>query len=404
MAIFNTKLLICVIAGLVAIAATLAEMKKTQAERDAALAQQLVQQQVTAPSGIDWKDIDARNKAMAKAQREGLITPTNTAKSLVTRCRNSPGKERTTPVNTTLKTFRNLLILLALGAPLTFGAGAGGYDFAGSITGAASGLVVNQEPMFKPIGDGIFASLTVVMLIVCGKRIIFSTSHAEYHAGLAYLKSFLGHWLVGWTCLAFYDVPLWGDMSIHQVIPMMASFLAGKINTAIVDTMMADMSTVIAGMPMPALFSPAELYTYAMVMLQSMVMEAVLVLASSFAFVALGVGTLFGPILISGIIVPWLRPWFFSWINFTLKFAMFAVAAAAQAFVWATAADNFILNFVKGNYTLAHLLTSLVGLGIITIGAVWGLLSTGHLVNDLFGGSAHGHGGIGVIGALKGLF
>jgi hypothetical protein len=139
-------------------------------------------------------------------------------------------------------------------------------------------------------------------------------------------------------------------------------------------------------------------------MLQSMVMEAVLVLASSFSFVALGVGTLFGPILISVIIVPWLRHWFFSWINFSVKFGMFAVVAAAQAFVWATAADSFIINFVAGNYTLAHLLTSLVGLGIITLGAILGLLSTGSLVNDLFGGSAHGGGSIGVIGALKALF
>jgi hypothetical protein len=302
-------------------------------------------------------------------------------------------------VNT--KTIRNLLLLLTLGAPFALGAG---YDFAGSITGAAANLVINEEPIFKPVGDTIFASLTVVMIVVCGKKIIFSTSDAEYHAGLAYLKSFLGHWLVGWTCLAFYDVPLWGGMSIHQVIPMIATFLANKINLAIVDTTVTDMQTVISGMPMPALFAPAEVFTYGMVMLQSMVMEAVLVLASSFSFVALGVGTLFGPILISVIIVPWLRHWFFSWINFSVKFGMFAVVAAAQAFVWATAADSFIINFVAGNYTLAHLLTSLVGLGIITLGAILGLLSTGSLVNDLFGGSAHGGGNIGVIGALKALF
>jgi hypothetical protein len=83
---------------------------------------------------------------------------------------------------------------------------------------------------------------------------------------------------------------------------------------------------------------------------------------------------------------------------------MFAVVAAVQALVWATAADGFIVNFVAGNYTLAHLLTSLVGLGIITVGAVLGLLSTGSIVNDLFSGSAHGGGGLGVIGLLKGLF
>ena len=299
-----------------------------------------------------------------------------------------------------LKRFRNLILLTLFGTPLF----AAGFDYTGTITGAASNLVTNYEPLFKPYGDTIFASLTVVMIVVCGKKIIFATSHAEYHAGLAYTKSFLGHWLVGWTCLSFYDVPLWGGMSIHQVIPMISAFLAGKINNAIVDTMMSDMTQVITQMPLPAVFAPAEIFAYFMVMVQSMVMEAVLVLASSFGFVALGVGTLFGPILIAGIIVPWMRHWFFGWLGFTLKFSMFSVAAAAQAFIWATAADTFILTFIAGDFSLAHLLTSFVGLGIITLGSVLGLLSTGSIVNDLFGGSAHGSGSIGVIGAIKALF
>ncbi len=125
------------------------------------------------------------------------------------------------------------------------------------------------------------------------------------------------------------------------------------------------------------LFAPAEIFTYIGVMVLSIVLEAVLVLASSFSFVALGVGTLLGPILISFIIVPWLRHWFFSWINFSVKFGMFAVVAAAQAFIWATAADNFINTFVAGNYSLAHMLTSIAGLGIITLGAVLGFSRLG---------------------------
>jgi hypothetical protein len=299
------------------------------------------------------------------------------------------------------KTIRNFFLLLLLGAPFSFGAG---FDFAGTITGAAANLVTNYDPIFKPVGDEIFTTITIVMIIVCGKKVIFSTSRYEYEAGLAYTKSFVGHWLVGWTCLAFYDFPLWGGMSIHQVIPMIASFLAAKINTAIVDTTMADMTKAISGMSLPSVFAPGEMVAYIGVMVLSIVLEAVLVLASSFSFVALGVGTLLGPILISFIIVPWLRHWFFSWINFSVKFGMFAVVAAAQSFIWATAADNFINTFIAGDYSLAHMLTSIAGLGIITLGAVLGLLSTGALVNDLFGGSAHGGGSLGVLGFLKALF
>jgi type IV secretory pathway VirB6-like protein len=128
------------------------------------------------------------------------------------------------------------------------------------------------------------------------------------------------------------------------------------------------------------------------------------VLASSFGFIALGVGTLFGPLLIPWILVPQVRHYFYGWINFSLKFAMYAVVAAAQAFIWATATDKFVMTAIAGDFSLKHLLNSLVGLGILTLGSVLGLLSTGSLVNDLFSGSAHGGGGIGVLAAIKGLF
>jgi Ni/Co efflux regulator RcnB len=78
MSLVNTKLLICVLAGVVAIAATLAQMQKTQTEHDAALMRQPAQQQVG--SGIDWQEVDKRNKAMAKGQQH-IVAPTKTAKS-----------------------------------------------------------------------------------------------------------------------------------------------------------------------------------------------------------------------------------------------------------------------------------------------------------------------------------
>jgi len=80
MSLMNTKLLICVLAGLVAIAATLAQMEKTQAEHDAVVMQQMVQQQFG--KGIDWQDVDKRNKAMANAQQH-IVAPAKTAKSFV---------------------------------------------------------------------------------------------------------------------------------------------------------------------------------------------------------------------------------------------------------------------------------------------------------------------------------
>jgi hypothetical protein len=78
MAILNTKLLICIIAGLATIATTLAEIQKSQAERDAAIWRHLVTQQMVpgAPcTGLDWDAIDKRNKADMRALKESFRNP-----------------------------------------------------------------------------------------------------------------------------------------------------------------------------------------------------------------------------------------------------------------------------------------------------------------------------------------
>ncbi len=309
-----------------------------------------------------------------------------------------------------LRSVMQYLALFFLFEGFAHAAAGTGFDFGAAITGAASGLVTNYEPIFKPLGDEIFVSLTTVMIISYGVKIIFATSHHAYQHAVEQGKAFLGSWLAAWVCLAFYDTPLWGGLSIHQAIPAMATFLTRKIGLGIVDTAIADMTSVITGspgnpgMPAPGLFNPPEWITYIWVTVQATLLETALILASSFGFVAMGIGALFGPIMIPFLIVPQMRHWFYAWISYMVKFAMFTVVAAAQAFIWATAADNFLTTAIGGNYTLPHLLTCAIGLGIITLGTLLGLLSTGAIVNDLFGGSAHGGGSIGVMAAIKGLF
>ena len=77
MAILNTKLLLCVIAGLATIAATLVEIQKSDAERDAAMWRHLSTQRLVCagPCSPDWDAIDKRNKADMKALKDGFKDP-----------------------------------------------------------------------------------------------------------------------------------------------------------------------------------------------------------------------------------------------------------------------------------------------------------------------------------------
>jgi adenylosuccinate synthase len=64
MQLLNTKLLICVLAGLVAIAATLAEIRKTQAQQNAAASQKvfLSERPVVIDSHDLVEEVNRRNK------------------------------------------------------------------------------------------------------------------------------------------------------------------------------------------------------------------------------------------------------------------------------------------------------------------------------------------------------
>ena len=72
-----------------------------------------------------------------------------------------------------------VLVLLLLGAPLSFAAGTQTYD--GSVTGQIIKLVTSGEPVFKSAGNQLLTSIGIIMLVIYGLK--WALASAARHHG-----------------------------------------------------------------------------------------------------------------------------------------------------------------------------------------------------------------------------
>jgi type IV secretion system protein VirB6 len=108
-----------------------------------------------------------------------------------------------------------------------------------------------------------------------------------------------------------------------------------------------------------------------------------------FSFIALGVGVMLGPFFVVAYLFQATRHWFWNWVNFMLKYALFQVIAAAYVNVIATAGLVFIGAALHGDYSLGHLIAMFVPFLALMVIGVFGLLKVGALTNDLLSGTAN---------------
>ncbi len=112
------------------------------------------------------------------------------------------------------------------------------------------------------------------------------------------------------------------------------------------------------------------------------------------SFVAVGIGSLLGPLFIPWLIVPRLNCLFWNWIQFMLQYSFYRVVASALVYVWANVLVTFFDSSIHSDYTLAHFLTLIVPFGMLNIGLFFSIFKVSSFVSDLFKGTASAGGNL----------
>jgi hypothetical protein len=156
--------------------------------------------------------------------------------------------------------------------------------------------------------------------------------------------------------LTFYDSPMpWGGgISFHQIFAAEATWAANTIDISTVNDVIAATLAMWKGMSVhPWDFLGGIIFTIAIVLL-----SIIWLLCSGItliAHIALGFGSLIGPLVIWTFVWPVMSWLFWGWIRFMVTYALYIVSSSAVVFIYAHVILFFFNNVIKGDYTMANL-------------------------------------------------
>lgn len=275
-------------------------------------------------------------------------------------------------------------------------------------TKAIDDLVTSHMDLFVADGFKLVNVLAVLILTLKAIRWMFhgvSSWHA--HFDLAPLVEFLGKLAAALIMLHYYNSPLPGvTFSFHQIFSETARHVAGTIDLTILNDFLNRCMELANNLERPSAMNFIGIFEYFQVLVNMAVVEGILFVITIFSFIALGVGSLLGPLFIPLILVPHFSGLFWRWVNSMMVYSFYQVVANAMVYVWCHVIVQFFSNAINKDYSLGNLLYLFIPFLMVNLAFAWSLLKVPALASEYFGGigSVGASLGSSVSGAVRSLF
>ena len=290
------------------------------------------------------------------------------------------------------------ILLLVLLLPVS-GAAAGGpkplapgVDWLQQVTDQVNQLVTTRGDQLVDFGNvelAFLALLTLVGIVVRWQlsHMVIGFKPVNYTVGD--LLAFFLNLAVCSVLLRYYDTPLPGtSLSIHQVFPALAKEITNVFDQTAIDGFLDRVRQAAAATQGPTTLDITGAMIYVIVLLNVAVMDFIMFAVNAFGFIALGMFTLFGPLMIPLFITRNFKSKFWQWVDGLLIFSMFRAVAAAISFIYLNVMIGFFDNSVAGDYTLGHWLALLPTLILLNGGLLWAMFQVPRITGMIFGGVA----------------
>jgi hypothetical protein len=273
-------------------------------------------------------------------------------------------------------------------------------DFLQFIFQAINNLLAQNLGFFDAMGQNLFRMFATILIVWYGVKSALAAAggkspfHFDNFATLLLTISF------GFAMVNYYSAPIPGiGTSFHNLVTDEAQFLAGRIDQAQLQTVVARVADFESRIDSPGVADFLGTIIYAIVMILLAAAQAVAIVVIAYGFIATAVCVLVGPIFIPFFIVPKLEWLFWGWFKCFIQYAFYQVVASAVVFVIA----NLILGILGLQPTGAISTAQLIGLFpvlfITFLAAIYGLLKIPALTNHIFSGTAGGS-SAGILGGL----
>jgi len=281
-------------------------------------------------------------------------------------------------------------------------------DYISWITDALNKLVTSGGPVFLTEGNRILTSIGIIMLTIFSLKAMAAViAHRHAQFDLPGLIHFSALFLIAECFLRYYTVPLpWGGSSISSILPDTARQYAAWLDLTALDTLSQRITVILTGAQQPGALDVFMIPVYFSTLFFLLVSQALLFAMTIVGFIAVGLGTVLGPLFIPWLLVPKLSWLFWNWISFMLQYSFYKIVASALTFIWANVMVTFIDKAIGPDYTLGHFLILMPAMALLTLGMLFSILRVTSFVSDLFKGAASaGAGMAGAVGlAVKGVF
>jgi hypothetical protein len=283
----------------------------------------------------------------------------------------------------------------------------GTVDYVSMITSGIDNLVAADSPVFLAMGNQLLTSIAIVMLAIYGlKWALHSASRHHPEFDFPGVVNFFAMFLVAELMMRYYNTPLpWTSSTFHQLLPDTGRQLAGIIDLSSLNTLLGAIQDATGKAQKPT-DDFLMVFVYVCVLIDMVLVEGVLFAVTILGFIAIGIGSLLGPLFIPWLIVPRVSWLFWNWLQFMLQYSFYRVLSSALVYIWASEIVRFFNDCIQNDYTLPHFLALIVPFGMLNIGLFFSIFKITSFVSDLFKGTAAAGSGMasGLAGAIRGAF
>lgn len=258
-------------------------------------------------------------------------------------------------------------------------------------------LTQNGTP-FQQLGQNIFRTLAIVMIVIAGSRIAFSDHHALHK-----LRTLAGLVLLVWIMITLYSTPspLLGGYSFSEAIPKTAFGMADLVGTTTQQQMLAklnDISTGIQDMGEFSMLHARDFIIYLLITLLIAVLELAMFIVVGFGYLALGTILVIGPILIPFVLVPRLDFLFWSWLKALIKYSFYPVVGniilLGISQIMLSVLNTTLLSQGLTPGRIAVSMTQVPILAVVFLAGIYSIFKIPSLVGDIFSGAANAGSGV----------
>src|ERR1700685_80453 len=245
----------------------------------------------------------------------------------------------------------------------------GSVDYVSMVTSGIDNLVAADSPVFLAMGNQLLTAIGIIMLVIYGlKWALHSASRHHPEFDFPGVIHFFALFLIAEMMMRYYNTPLpWTSSSFHQLLPDTGRQLAGIIDLSSLNTLLAAIKDATDKAQKPS-GDILMVFVYVCVLIDMILVHGALFAVTILGFIAIGIGSLLGPLFIPWLIVPRVSWLFWNWIQFMLQYSFYRVLSSALVYVWANVIVRFFTHGLQNDYSLPHLLVLIVPFGMLNIG------------------------------------